>query len=169
MNFYENMFSTFIGALAGFVFSIILFYLTNKWKEKDKKKNLRKNLLKELDYDLIYLTDILSDINKVVEKIGINAPEECFIFLKYSGYQSLFLNIYFREGFLYESISSDEIKKLDEILSQMSLNTETFVNNWIFEWKQGKLGQKEIHSNIIYQKEKIESYIKTINQLKAKI
>lgn len=44
MNFAEQIISTFIGATAAFIFSILLFYLTEKWKNSKKNKDLNENI-----------------------------------------------------------------------------------------------------------------------------
>jgi len=61
MNFSLNVLSTFIGVLLGFIFSIVLFYLQQRWTKNTQKKTLEKNLAKELEFNEHYLRKILDD------------------------------------------------------------------------------------------------------------
>ena len=51
----QQIVATFIGALAAFVFSLALFYLTERWKNQKINSDLCRNLQKELEYNIAFL------------------------------------------------------------------------------------------------------------------
>lgn len=54
--FQQQIIATFIGSVSGFIFSLVLFYLTEKWKNNRINKDLSKNLQKELEYNIEFIT-----------------------------------------------------------------------------------------------------------------
>lgn len=168
MNFCQNVLSTFIGVILGFIFSIVLFYLTQRWTKSTKKKSLEKNLVKEFEFNDRYLKKILDDLKKAIEKITVN-DKNVFYYFNYVNYQRLFINSYFQEGYLYEKLEPDDINLIDTILSRMSLGGQYYVNNSIQMWKNGGINQQQILNIVGFERDSIEKYIKDIGGLKQKI
>jgi len=168
MNFCQNVLSTFIGVILGFIFSIFLFYLTQRWTKKTQKKSLEKNLVKEFEFNEHYLRKILEDIKKTIEKITVN-DKNVFYFFNYISYQRLFAQAYFQQGYLYEKLEPDDINLIDTILSRMSLGGQAYINNSIQQWKGGYLNQQQILNIVGFERDSIEKYIEDIGQIKQKI
>ena len=168
MNFWQNIISTFIGAFLGFVFSICLFYLTNKWSKKTQRKSLEKNLIKEFEFNEHYLQKILEDLKKAIEKITVN-DKNVFYYFNYVSFQRLFTQTYFQQGFLYGKLDPDDINLLDTILSRMTQGGEYYINNSIQKWKEANLNQQQILSILSFERDSIEKFIKDINRIKQKI
>lgn len=168
MNFWQNVFSTFIGALLGFILSIFLFYLTRRWSKNAQKKSLEKNLIKEFEFNEHYLQKILKDLNKAIEKITVN-DKGVFYYIKYISYQRLFTQDYFRQGFLYEKLNPDDINLLDTILSRMTQIHEDYINVSIKKWKENDLSQKQILNILAFERDSIDKFIKDIGGIKQKI
>lgn len=168
MNFWQNVFSTFIGALLGFVFSIFLFYLTRRWSKKAQKKSLEKNLIKEFEFNAHYLQKILEDLKKAIEKITVN-DKDVFYYFSYISYQRLFTQTYFQQGFLYERLDPDDINLLDTILSRMTRGGEYHINNSIQRWKEDSLSQQQILKILAFERDSIEKFITDIGRIKQKI
>jgi len=168
MNFWQNVLSTFIGALFGFVFSIFLFYLTQRLSKNAQKKSLEKNLVKEFEFNEHYLRKILDDLKKTIEKITVN-DKNVFYFFNYISYQRLFTQTYFQQGYLYDKLEPDDINLIDTILNRISLGGQAYINNSIQQWKDGYLNQPQILNIIGFERDSIEKYIKDIGQIKQKI
>ena len=167
MNFCQNVISTFIGVTLGFIFSIILFYFQQRWIKKTQKKSLEKNLVKEFEFNKHYLRKILKDIKKTIEKITVN-DKNVFYYFKYIGYQRLFTQIYFQQGYLYEKLEPNDINLIDTILSRMTLGGQDYINNSIQMWKDDNLTQKQILNILGFERDSIEKHIKDIGRIKKK-
>ena len=168
MSFCQNLFSTFIGVLFGFIFSIFLFYLTGKWSKRAQKKSLEKNLIKEFEFNNHYLKRIFDDLNKVIEKIAVN-DKNVFIFFNYISYQRLFITTYFQQGYLYEKLEPAEINLIDTILSRMSTGGQNYINNSIQTWKDGHLNQAQISSILGFERDSIKKHIYSLDSMKKKV
>ena len=168
MNFYQNIFSTFIGVFSGFIFSIFLFYLTNRWSKKTQKKSLEKNLVKEFEFNEHYLQKILENLKKGIEKVTVN-DKNVFYYFNYVSYQRLFTQSYFQQGFLYEKLDPDDINLLDTILSRMTYGGECYINNSIQNWKEDILNQQQILNILAFERDSLEKFIKDIYRIKQKI
>ena len=59
MTFWQSVFPVFIGAVFGFIFSIVLFYITNIWRGKKAKEALEKSLIKEFGYNISFLSQLI--------------------------------------------------------------------------------------------------------------
>jgi phosphate/sulfate permease len=168
MNFYQNVLSTFIGAILGFIFSIFLFYLTQKWSNRTEKKSLEKNLIKELEFNEHYLSKILQDIKKTIEQITVN-DKQVYYYFNYMSYQRTFIQTYFQKGYLYEKLEPEDINLIDTILTRITWAGQEYINTSIQKWKAGSLDQAQILKIMSYERDSIEKFIKDIGVIKKKI
>src|SRR3989338_9138279 len=168
MSFWQNLFSTLIGALLGFIFSICLFYFQNKWSKKAEKESLEKNLVKEFEFNEHYLQKVLDEIKKVIEKITVD-DRAVYYFFNYLRYQRLLIQTYFQQGYLYEKLDPEDISVLDTVLTHMGQVNEYYLNNSIQRWKEGTIDQKEILGIMAFERDTVEKYIKDLHKIKQKI
>jgi hypothetical protein len=166
--FWQNIISTFIGAFLAFIFSICLFYLTTHLQKKSQRASLEKNLIREFEFNEQYLAKLLSELNKAIEKITVNDHNVYFLG-KYEGFQRLFIQFYFQQGFLYEKLTSEDINLLDTILNHMAIATGQYIYNQISSWKSGQLNQSQILGIVAFERDTIESYIGNLGKLKQKL
>ena len=168
MTFWQNVSSTFIGALFGFVFSLFLFYLTTKWARSSHKKSLEKNLVQELQFNIDFLKKVLGDLGKVIERITVD-ERNVFYFFEYARYQSFFLLAYFQQGYLYEKLDSDDINSISTILNKMNLSGQNYINSIIQMWKDSNMDQKQALATLGFERDSVEGFIKNLDGIKKKI
>ncbi len=168
MTFWQNMFSTFIGAVLGFAFSIVIYFIKTKMSNKSKKDNLEKSLLKELEYNDNFLNGLKNKLNKVIERVAIN-DKNVFHYFIYSTYSRYFMHAYFNEGYLFEKLSIDDITNINDIFMKMSEPYQQIINESIEQWKQGTLSQADLLGKLAYERDTMENYIKIVSLLKVKI
>jgi hypothetical protein len=168
MDFKEQMLSTFIGAIAGFIFSICLFYLTELWKSSSEKKGLIKNLNKEFEYNISFLEGYKNDYEKLLRQIAADTKNIIAVF-RFSKLQRMFLLEAFNKGLLYKQLTTDEISDIDAMLTYFNITYDnlayrdlTMLNNGEFVSKDKALERFE------YDRTQIEKYLKIINNLKVK-
>ena len=168
MNFEQQIISTFIGALAGFVFSIFLFYLTEKWKNNKINKSLSSNLQKEFDYNINFLENYKENFETYVRQIAANNKQIYPIF-RFSKLQRLFILETFSKGLLYKHLNSDEINNLDAMLSYFTGSMDQIHILYIEQYKIDKVSQQETLQRFEFSKGEIIKYLKLTKILKEKL
>lgn len=168
MSFWTNMFSTFIGALLGFVLSIALFYLTSRWSKKSREEELEKSLIKELEYNGYYLEERLKELKKSIERVSAD-DKTAFPFFDYTGYQRVFLQEYFKQGFLWKKLDLKSISRLDTILNHMNIGISMYLNKSIEDWRNGAATKQETSGVLTFERDTLEGYLEDITQVKQRI
>jgi len=168
MTIWQNIFSTFIGVLAGFLFSIALFYFTTTQRRYKSARTLAKNLNKEFEYNINFLKNIISDLNKSIEKIASD-DDELHMFFDYKYYQRLFLQAYFQQGYLYDKLDPEDIILLDTILSHMAPLAGNWINEHIQMWEKKQITKQRVTQVLSFERDTLEGFIKNIQTIKRKI
>jgi uncharacterized membrane protein YgaE (UPF0421/DUF939 family) len=168
MKFGQQILATLIGTIAGFIFSIILFYLTNKWKINSYKKNVVKNFSKEIEYNLSLINRLHSQINDVISKVTADRID-IYTYLDYKRYQRLFLDELFRQEVLYERLNQDEVSEIDTILFHFSIVAENYMNKNIEDWKARKIDRVPTLRSLEFERDQLEGYRQTLQNIKLKI
>ncbi len=167
MSFKEQMLSTFIGAVAAFIFSIFLFYLTELWKSNREKSGLIKNLIKEFEFNISYLESYRADYEKLLRQITADVKNIMAVF-RFNKLQRLFLLEAFNKGILYEQLNTDEISDIDAMLTYFNNVSDNLAYRDLTMLNNGEFKKEDALQRYEYDKSQIEKYIKIINNLKAK-
>jgi len=167
MTFFEQVLATFIGALAAFVFSLVLFYLQEKFKEGKNGKTLMSNIKKECDFNVIFLEDFKDQFDKFLRKISAN-DKSAFLPLKFEKVQRLFISKAFNEGLLYDSLKAEELQELDSMLDYFSQSTNNFFWTRLQAFCSGKTDAAAALPGFEFDKEKIQKYINFQKLIKEK-
>ncbi|MEK6690538.1 MAG: hypothetical protein AABY78_04435 [Nitrospirota bacterium] len=169
MTFQEQVIATLLGSLAGFLFAIVIFYITENIRTKRIKKNLTKNLKREFEYNISLLQEWIDEIDKILRKITAN-DTQVFSYLKYSYYQRLFAQESFHFGILYELYNNNEdISTLNAIFFHCDINEEQYINQIITKWKDTQIEQKKALSTFEFEKETPQKYKKQLTELLGKL
>lgn len=168
MTFGEQIIATFIGAISAFIFSIALFYFTEKWKNSTVNKNLRDNLQKEFEYNIAFLEECKSDFDKLLRKVTANDTQIYTIFRFYR-LQRLFILEAFNKGLLYQYLTPEDINNLDSMLNYFSNVQDQLEWDRLRKFTEGTLHQQEALRSYEYDKEQIEKYIDVQKTLKEKL
>ena len=164
-NYWQPLISTFIGALLAFIFSICLFYLTEKWKSTRANKNLNTNLQREFDYNIQFLESYKSDFEKLVRAISSNNKFPLIIFRFYK-LQRLFILEAFNKGLLYQYLDVDDINDLDIMLNYFNNTSDTLAWNTLGGYKNNTTTQQAALQSFEYNKDQIDKYIGIQKKLK---
>ena len=176
MKFGDYVLASLIGTVAGFIFSIFLFYLTEKWKRHQAKGTIIKGLKNEYEFNLSLLRQWLNVIETILRQnsSNVNNLTEHYGKLKYSSYQRYFLNHYFSAGHLYDVLTSDDLVYLDAVLTHFSGFQEDFLNNIIAGKGPGEsstLAKRQSYVSRIFETERaaLDSFIKRLPPIYIKI
>ena len=168
MSFQSQIIATFSGALAAFIFSLVLFYLTEKWKNSKINKDLCQNLQKEFDYNINFLELFNNDIDKMLRKIS-SKDLTIFIVFRFYKLQRLFILETFNKGLLYKYLTIDDITDIDTMLTYFNNSTDQYAWNTLEDYQKGKILPKDALNKFEYDKTEVEKYIKILKKLKSKL
>ncbi len=168
MTFWQYLLATFVGVALGFVFSIILFYLTNRWSRNARKKSLEGNLVKEFVFNEKYLQDLIKKLDAALQDITVE-NRNAYHYFRYRSYQQLFTTTYLSQDFIYERLEPDDIYKLGLILDRMSSWGEQFINDLMRRWNNNAVSSQEALQFVRLDRDSMSSFIKDIQQIRGKI
>lgn len=168
MTFGQQIISTFIGVLSGFILSIILFYLTEKWKNSKVNKDLASNLQRELNYNINFLERYKAEFEKLVRKVAANDKPIVTIF-RFRSLQKLFIIEAFSKGLLYKYLTPEKINELDEMLNYFTINMDQIHFNYSEQYNSGKTTQQISLQRFEFNKDEIGKYLKLAKDLKNKL
>ncbi|MFA5173447.1 MAG: hypothetical protein WC435_03570 [Candidatus Paceibacterota bacterium] len=159
--------STFIGALSAFIFSIFLFYLTEKWKNKLANKNLGDCLQKEIDYNIIFLEKYKEDYEKMLRQISAN-DKQIYTVFRFEKLQRLFLQEAFNKGILYKHLNTEQISEVDNMINFFGYSTNNLAWSILNGFKGNTSTQSDTLRKFEWDKDQIDKYINLLKTLKEK-
>lgn len=168
MTFGQQIASTFIGAFAAFIFSLTLFYLTEKWKNSRMNKDLNRNLQKEFDFNVNFLKKFKTDYEKMLRQITADDVQIYTIF-RFNKLQRLFILEAFNKGLLYQYLTVDDINDLDAMLNYFNNVSDQLSWDTLNNYKGNAGTKQEALRKFEYDKEQIEKYLKLQKSLKEKL
>jgi hypothetical protein len=168
MTFCEQTVSTFIGAFVAFIFSIALFYFTEKWRNKTSRKVSISNLLHEIEYNIRFLKDYKDDFEKMIRQITVG-DAEIHTMIRHYKLQRLFLQDAFSQGLLYQYLTSEDINDLDTMLNYFSIEINRRGWNMLNDYRNKKVDQKDALSYFQFDVEQIDKYIKVQERIHSKL
>lgn len=167
-DFKEQILASFIGTFFGFVFAILLFFITNKMIEIRNRRILYRHLKREVEYDISLIQEWIDEIDKVLRKITAK-DLNVFSYLKYSYFQRSFIQQAFISGIMYNKLNNEEISQLNTILSHCDINFEGYVNSLITQWKSSTIEQKEVLTNFEFEKDSLNRFKRELDDIIKKI
>ncbi len=168
MGFQEQIIATFIGALSGFIFSIAVFYITEKIRQANYNSNLAKNIQKEADFNVSLLDTIKEEIDELLRKISANDAGHIYTIFKYDQLQKNFLQQALWNGYLYEKLETEDIYKVQEMWSFFMPSSNQFDIGNVELLKSGQMTQADALNRFEYVKKKIIEFKKFNKDLKKK-
>jgi hypothetical protein len=168
MTFEQQIISTFIGALAGFIFSIFLFYFTEKWKNNKANENLSFNLQKELDYNINFIEGYGDEFEKLIRKVA-TYDKQIFTAFRFNKLQRLFILEAFNRGLLYKYLSSEEVNDLDAMLDYFNISMNQIHYGYVEDYKSDRVSQQDSLRIFEYNRDLIIKYLKLAKTLKEKL
>ena len=167
MTFGQQVLSTLCGTIAGFLFAIALFYITEKSKTKRAKKHLIKNLKREFEYNTSLLQDWINEIDSVLGKITTR-DTIVFAYFKYSFYQRFFIQESFRFGIVYDILTNDDVSNLNTILLHCDVGVESYVNDLVKRWREKRIEQQEAFRGFDFEKKALQKFKKQLEEISGK-
>jgi hypothetical protein len=165
-SYWGKVSATLIGTVAGFIFSIFLFYLTESVKKKRAKEATLKSLQREFEYNIALIDSWKPSMDKAITQIAAG-DQQVFEWFPFSRFSRIFTQQAFAAGLIFEVLNNEQAIALEDVLRFFSYDNETYVNNQIRDWKSGTLDQKEALRSMHYNQEMLVKYRKELASLKV--
>jgi len=166
--FWQQFSSTLVGTVAGFAFSIVLFYMTERIKRGHDRTKILKGLRRELQFDLALCASWLKGIEDARPQVGAG-DKNIFLYLDYTRVLSIFIGQAVREGILYDLLTDDDLVGLDKVLKSSNLQAEQEFFNRLNQWKAGQIDNAEMFKTIEFHKYVVGASKKALEVVAAKI
>jgi hypothetical protein len=170
MGFWSTFFSTFFA----FLFAILIFFLSRFVIKYFERKRLQKNLINEFELNELFLHNLLRELEHLeyLSFRNIARNEKKVSAPVYTNYRRFFTEAYFKDGVLYEKLRPVDIRKLDKILTVMSVDHHNYVTEKFNEWQacngdvNGDMSFRNVLENEIAQ---ISQFVKDVREIREKI
>jgi len=178
ITFGQHMISTFVGVVGGFIFAIVLFWVQQALYIRKQKAALEKNLLKEIKFNNNYLIMLRDSLQDTLDRIGStktrlndtpSGKKHVIPLFNFSLYGQNFIQQYFNQGYLYDSLSGTDIRLLSIIIATFSTNGQMVLNKYIDEWQQDKIKNAELYEKLLTVREATINAIRINNELEQRI
>lgn len=168
MTFWQNVLSTGIGAVLGFVFSIVLFYISQRVQKNTWRRDLRNSVSKELEYDRDYIQTQLDALNQSIERLG-NDEREIFPLVRFSGLRTTAWGQYVTSGYVWDDLDPSQVAEFDEMLWNMGPSAEQLVFLAVERWKEGEADKTTTYGPLNWKREQLRGYVQLLNRLNDKV
>jgi len=167
MTFSQQIIATFVGSLAGFIFAILLFYLTEHIKSRRQKSKSIAGLKKEFAYNFLLIDKWIDETEQILRKVA-SGDHDIFILYRLTDYQRLFTQLCFQQGILYDALDSKAIAELNSILIHFDMGTTQWLNGFINQWHENKLPSVEANRVFEFERGELKKYKEQLgNMLKG--
>jgi hypothetical protein len=166
--FWQQVWSTAFGTVAGFVFSIVLFYMTEHIKRGRDRAKILKGLRRELQFNLALFASWLKGIEDARPQV-VAGDKSIFLYLDYTRVLSIFIGQAVREGILYDLLTDDDLVGLDKVLKSSNPQNEQEFYNRLNQWKAGQIDNAEMFKTFEFHKFVVSTSKKALETVSAKI
>lgn len=154
---WEQAATVFIGAFLAFIFSIVVFYLTEYVKRKKDRNDVLKNVYREIRFNLNQLDKYKQELDRFVQKVIANDLSVYHTF-RFEKIQRPFMLTAFNKGILYEILTDEEINTIDTMLTFFDESTNAYLQSRLNEFKAGNITASEMLSTLQYNIDDLVRY-----------
>jgi hypothetical protein len=168
IDFWRGAISTLIGTTAGFVFSLSLFYVTERIKNRNRQSQVLRSLLRELDLNLTYLRREHSNLNTMITRVGAD-DQQIYLRTRFYYIVRYFLQQAYQEGVLYRFLDNVWADKINDIFNRYGPNTDTYLNGLVESWERGEATKTDVTRDLVYARDLLATDIRDIEEFHAMI
>jgi len=141
--FWQQVLPTLVGTIAGFTFSICLFYFTELIKRQRDRAKILKGLRRELKFDLALFEAWLQGIEDARLKVA-SGDRNIFLYLDYTKFLAIFIGHAVRDGILYDLLTDEDLVGLDTAMRSCNVSSEQEFFAKLEQWKGGQIDSGEM-------------------------
>jgi hypothetical protein len=171
MNFWPEVLTSVTGVVIGFLFSIVLFYLTERWKRKSERKVVLQNVAKEMGYNIGLLERMREQINDLLQDISVGSDSQPAIYKNFSfgKLQRLFVIEAFNKGLLYEILSPEDINNFDSMLNFFDKTTDEWADDILRKLTNHEVKPNDAHDVFKQLKNRVSEHLDYLRKLKSAV
>lgn len=166
--FWQQVWSTLVGTVAGFVFAIALFYLTERIKRERDRAKILKGLRRELKFDLALFESWLKGIEDARPQVAAG-DRNIWLYLDYTRFLSIFIGQAVRDGILYDLLTDDELVGLDKAMRSCNPGAEQEFFTKLNQWKAGQIDNADMFKTFEFNKFVVTTSKKALEGIITKI
>lgn len=166
--FWQQVWATLLGTVAGFMFSIALFYLTEHIKRQRDRAKILKGLRRELKFDVSLFESWLKGIEDARPQVAAG-DHNIFLYLDYTRFLSIFIGQAVRDGILYDILTDDELVGLDKAMRSCNPGAEQEFFAKLNQWKAGQVDNAEMFKIFEFHKFVVATSKKALEAVAGKI
>jgi hypothetical protein len=165
---WNQIWSTLVGTIAGFVFSLALFYFTDRIKRRHDRMRILRGLQRELKFDLALFDSLSKGIEDARLKVAVG-DKDIYLYLDYSRFLSIFIIQAVREGILYDLLTNEDLVGLDKAMRTCNAQPEKEFSDRLTLWKSGQIGNSEMFKTLEFHKFIVSTSKTALETIAAKI
>jgi putative component of toxin-antitoxin plasmid stabilization module len=138
-SFWSRALATLVGTVAGFVFSIVIFYITESVKRSHERTKIVAGLNREATFNIGLCDTWLKGISELRLKVAAG-NRNVFNYFDYTRALRIFVTEGLKAGILYELLSDAELVELDKALRFVGApQSEQYINEKVAQWKVNQI------------------------------
>ena len=166
-SFWSRALATLIGTVAGFVFSILLFYISERIKRSRDQKKIIAGLKREAAFNIGLCDAWLKAIQDI--RLKVAAGDAAFFhYFDYNRALRIFVQEALRAGILYDLLSDTELVDLDKSLLFLAFYEEQDINGRIAQWKAGTIAPPDLSQALTFHEHAVTDARKAMETLRSK-
>lgn len=165
MAFWQNVLSTAIGATLGFVFSIALFYISQRVRENTWRRDVRKSFYRELEFNRDYVVAQLDALEKTIERVS-NDEREVFPVVRFSGLRTVAYGQYVASGYIWDDLKPKDVSELDEMLWDLGPGAEQLVFETVDGWKRGDSDKTTTYNHLDWKRTQLRRHVELLDRVR---
>jgi len=166
-SFWSHALATLVGTVAGFVFSILLFYISERVKRLRDQKKVIAGLKREAAFNIGLCEAWLKAIGDIRPKVAAG-DLAFFDYFDYSRALRIFVQEALRAGILYDLLSDTELVDLDKSLLFLAFYWEQDINGKIAQWKAGTIAAPDMSQALTFHEHAVTEACKALETLRCK-
>lgn len=166
-SFWSRALATLVGTVAGFLFSIVLFYISERVKRSRDRKKIIAGLKREAAFNIGLCDAWLKAVADIRVKVAAG-DAGFFNYLDYSRALRIFVQEAVRAGTLYDLLSDSELVDLDKSLRFLGPFSEQHINDKIAQWKSGAIAASDMSQALTFHEYAVTEARKAMERLRSK-
>jgi hypothetical protein len=166
-SFWGRVAATLVGTVAGFVFSIFLFYISEHVRRARDRKKIIAGLMREAAFNIGMCDVWLKGLAGVRLKVAAS-DLSFFDYFDYTRALRIFVQEAVKAGALYDVLNDSELVDLDKGLLFLSFASEQDINSKIAQWKAGTISSADMSHAITFHEYGVTEARKAMEQLRAR-
>jgi putative component of toxin-antitoxin plasmid stabilization module len=166
-SFLSRALATLVGTVAGFLFSIVVFYVSEGVKRSRDRQKIIAGLNREAAFNIGLCESWLKSIGEIRLKVA-SGDRVVFDYFDYSRALRIFVGEALKAGVLYDLLNDSELVELDKALRFLGPPSEQDINGKVAQWKAATIAAPEFSQALNFQTYVVNEARKAMDPLRKK-